>query len=110
MNFREIVEASGYIAKNRKEAVDPRWSTSLTVDVRTDTMRKQLGTFYPTSAPADGQVQVKEAKTMKNKQLQELPRARHPAPLPPRPGQERHRRLRAFRGGEPFEGGRGGGR
>ena len=71
MNFREIVESSGYIAKNRKEAVDPRWSTSLTADVRTDTMRKQLAAFYPTSAPADGQVQVKEAKTMKNKQLQE---------------------------------------
>lgn len=71
MNFREIVEASGYIAKNSKEAADPRWSTSLTVDVHTDTMRKQLDAFYPTPAPADGQVQIKEAKTMENTKLNE---------------------------------------
>jgi hypothetical protein len=71
MNFREIVEASGYIAKNSKEAQDPRWSTSLTADVHTDTMRKQLDAFYPTPAPADGQVQIKEAKTMENTKLNE---------------------------------------
>lgn len=73
MKIKELSEASGYIAKNAKEAKDPRWSASLTVDVKTDTMRKQLGAFFPTSAPNDGQTQVKEAKenTMKNEQLNE---------------------------------------
>lgn len=62
MKIRELIEASGYIAKNSKEARDPRWSTSLTVDVKTDTMRKQLNAFFPTSAPRDGQTQIKENK------------------------------------------------
>jgi hypothetical protein len=74
VKIKELSEASGYIAKNAKEAKDPRWSASLTVDVKTDTMRKQLGAFFPTSAPKDGQTQVKEAEenTMKNEQLKEL--------------------------------------
>ncbi|CAB4241764.1 hypothetical protein UFOVP71_302 [uncultured Caudovirales phage] len=62
MKIWELSEASGYIAKNSKEARDPRWSASLTVDVHTDTMRKQLNAFYPTSAPNDGQTQIKESK------------------------------------------------
>lgn len=61
MKIWELCEASGYIAKNSKEASDPRWSTSLTVDVHTDTMRKQLATFFPTVAPQDGQTQVTES-------------------------------------------------
>lgn len=68
MNIRELTEASGYIAKNAEEARDSRWSASLSVDVHTDTMRKQLGDFFPTSAPDDGQVQVKEAKEDSMKQ------------------------------------------
>jgi hypothetical protein len=34
--------ASGYIPKNKKEAKDPRWSHALTVDVKTDTPRKNM--------------------------------------------------------------------
>lgn len=73
MIIRDLLEASGYIARNAEEAKDPRWSTSLTVDVHTDTMRNQLASFYPTSAPDDGQVQIKEANenTMENTQLNE---------------------------------------
>lgn len=63
MKIRELTEASGYIARNAKEASDPRYSASLTIDVKTDTMRKQLAAFFPTSAPRDGQVQIKESKT-----------------------------------------------
>ena len=62
MKIRELTEASGYIARNAKEAKDPRWSAGLTVDVKTDTMRKQLAAFFPTSAPRDGQTQIKENK------------------------------------------------
>lgn len=55
-------ESSGYTARNSQEAKDPRWSASLTVDVQTDTMRKQLAVFFPTAAPVDGQKQIKEAE------------------------------------------------
>lgn len=63
MKIWELSESSGYIAKNSKEAADPRYSASLTVDVKTDTMRKQLNAFFPTTAPQDGQTQIKESKT-----------------------------------------------
>jgi hypothetical protein len=62
MKIWELTESSGYIAKNAKEARDPRFSASLSVDVKTDTMRKQLNAFFPTSAPRDGQEQIKESK------------------------------------------------
>lgn len=72
MKIKDILEASGYIPRNAKEAKDPRWSSSLTVDVHTDTMRKQLAAFYPTTAPDDGQVQIEETNTiMTDKQLNE---------------------------------------
>jgi len=72
MKIKDILEASGYIPRNAKEAKDPRWSSSLTVDVHTDTMRKQLAAFYPTTAPDDGQEQIEEANTiMIDKQLNE---------------------------------------
>jgi hypothetical protein len=57
-----VKEASGYIPRNSKEAADPRWSSALTVDVTTHTMRDQIGKFFPTAAPQDGQEQVTEAK------------------------------------------------
>jgi hypothetical protein len=57
-----VPESAGYIARNAKEAQDPRFSTSMTVDVGTDTMRKQLDAFFPTTAPSDGQQQVTEAQ------------------------------------------------
>jgi hypothetical protein len=71
--IRDLTEASGYIARNAEEARDPRWSASLSVDVKTDTMRKQISAFFPTTAPNDGQEQVKEAMeiTMENNQLNE---------------------------------------
>lgn len=72
MNIRELIETSGYIARNAEEAKDPRYSASLTVDVKTDTMRKQLDAFYPTLAPDDGQTQIKEAEeNIMSKQLKE---------------------------------------
>ena len=57
-----VPESAGYIAQNAKEAQDPRFSASMTVDVGTDTMRKQLNTFFPTTAPTDGQEQIREAE------------------------------------------------
>ncbi len=56
-----VPESAGYIAKNSAEAKDPRFSASMTVDVGTDTMRKQLDAFFPTDAPKDGQEQIREA-------------------------------------------------
>lgn len=40
-----LVECSGYIPKNKKEAKDPRWSNALTVDVHPDTPNKNLKAF-----------------------------------------------------------------
>ena len=37
-----LAESSGYIPKNKKEAKDPRWSTALTVDVHSDTPKKNM--------------------------------------------------------------------
>ncbi len=57
-----VKEASGYIPRNSQEAQDPRWSSALTSDVTTHTMRDQIGKFFPTTAPNDGQEQIKEAE------------------------------------------------
>jgi hypothetical protein len=57
-----VEESSGYIPRNSREARDPRWSSALTGDVTTGTMRDQIGKFFPTDAPADGQEQVTEAQ------------------------------------------------
>ena len=47
-------DASGYIPKNKKEANDPRWSNALTVDVHTDTPKKNLKAFRLAEfAPSD---------------------------------------------------------
>ena len=56
----EVTESSGYIPRNAKEAQDPRWSSALTDDVHTDTMKKQIAKFFPTPAPKDGQQQVQQ--------------------------------------------------
>lgn len=56
-----LESASGYIPKNSREAQDPRWSSALTQDVTTHTMRDQLAAFFPTQAPQDGQEQIQEA-------------------------------------------------
>jgi hypothetical protein len=61
MKIQDIVtESSGYIPRTEKEAQDPRWSSALTVDVHTDTMKKQIANFFPTAAPQDGQQQVQQ--------------------------------------------------
>ena len=57
-----IPESSGYIPRTNKEAQDPRWSSALTGDVTTGTMRDQISKFFPTPAPTDGQQQVTEAE------------------------------------------------
>ena len=49
----------GVIA-NARQKNDPRYKTSLTVDVKPDTMKKAIAAFFPTAAPATGQFQVKE--------------------------------------------------
>lgn len=54
-------DASGYIPKNSREAKDPRWSSALTQDVTTHTMRDQISAFFPTKAPKGHQTQVTEA-------------------------------------------------
>ena len=38
----ELAECSGYIPKNKKEAKDPRWSNSLTVDIKPGAINKNL--------------------------------------------------------------------
>ena len=38
----EMAECSGYIPKNKKEAKDPRWSNSLTVDIKPGAINKNL--------------------------------------------------------------------
>jgi hypothetical protein len=57
-----VEESSGYIPRNSREAQDPRWSSALTGDVTTSTMRDQIGKFFPTTAPNDGQEQIHEAQ------------------------------------------------
>jgi hypothetical protein len=57
-----VEESSGYIPRNSKEAQDPRWSSALTGDVTTHTMRDQLADFFPSAAPSDRQQQVTEAE------------------------------------------------
>jgi hypothetical protein len=59
--FQALNEASGYVAKTPAEAQDPRYSTSLSVDVGMTTMRDQIADFFPTAAPQDGQRPVTEA-------------------------------------------------
>lgn len=40
-----LLECSGYIPKNKKEAKDPRWSNALTVDVHPGAINKNLKAF-----------------------------------------------------------------
>jgi hypothetical protein len=61
-------DASGYIPKNKKEAKDPRWSNALTVDVRPDTMKKEIAKFFPTKALDKRQHHVTETTVQHDKQ------------------------------------------
>jgi len=58
MKIKELSESGGYIPRNASEAKDPRWSTALSVDVNTHTMKDMLAKFYPTSPLKDGQKKV----------------------------------------------------
>lgn len=49
----------GVIAKRGQEN-NPRYKTSLTVDVKPDTMKKAIKSYFPTPAPKTGQHQVTE--------------------------------------------------
>ena len=49
----------GVIANSRQKN-DPRYKTSLTVDVKPDTMKKAIAAYFPTPAPATGQFHVTE--------------------------------------------------
>jgi hypothetical protein len=40
-----LLECSGYIPKNKKEATDPRWSNSLSVDIKPGAVNKNLKAF-----------------------------------------------------------------
>ena len=60
--FYTVVETAGYVARNSQEARDPRFSSSLTVDVQTDTLRNQLSKFFPTAAVKDGQTKISESE------------------------------------------------
>jgi len=58
MTLRELIESSGYIPRNAKEAKDPRWSTALSVDVNTHTMPDMLAKFYPNKPLKDRQEKI----------------------------------------------------
>jgi hypothetical protein len=45
MRIKEIIEASGHIPDNEKEAHDPRWSNALTVDIGPGEDKKQAAKF-----------------------------------------------------------------
>jgi len=59
----KLLEAGGYVARNAKEAKDPRFSMSIGGDVTTNTMKEMISNFYPTGPmKGDKQSVVKESK------------------------------------------------
>ena len=61
-----LKEAGGYVARNAKEAADPRFSMSIGGDVTTHTMRDMIASFYPVKPQkGDKQSVVKESKKSK---------------------------------------------
>jgi hypothetical protein len=62
MRVNEIVreDAAGVgVIANNKQKNDPRYSTSLTVDVQPDTPAKQIAAYFPTKPIGKRQHQVK---------------------------------------------------
>ena len=57
--IREEAASVGVIA-NKKQAKDPRYKTSLTVDVKPDTMKKAIAAYFPTRPMDTRQKQVHE--------------------------------------------------
>lgn len=57
--IQEDAAAVGVIA-NSKQRNDPRYKTSLTVDVKPDTMKRAIAAYFPTKAPKTGQHHVTE--------------------------------------------------
>ncbi|MDB2315584.1 hypothetical protein N9V27_01260 [bacterium] len=61
-----LKEAGGYVARNAKEAADPRFSMSIGGDVTTHTMRDMIADFYPVKPQkGDKQSVVKESNKSK---------------------------------------------
>lgn len=58
--IREDAAAVGVIA-SKKMANDPRYKTSLTVDVKPDTMKKAIAAYFPTDPLDTRQTQVYES-------------------------------------------------
>lgn len=57
--INEDAAAVGVIA-NSKQKNDPRYKTSLTVDVKPDTMKKAIAAYFPTAPMDSRQKQVHE--------------------------------------------------
>ena len=57
--IREDAAAVGVIAKKGQEN-DPRYKTSLTVDVKPDTMKRAIAAYFPTKPPKTQQKHVTE--------------------------------------------------
>lgn len=56
-----LEDAAGVgVIAGRGQEKDPRYSTSLTVDVKPDTMKKAIKSYFPTKAPKTGQHHVTE--------------------------------------------------
>jgi hypothetical protein len=54
-------EAGGVgVIASAKQKNDPRYKTSLTVDVKPDTMKRAIAAYFPTPAPDTQQTQVHE--------------------------------------------------
>lgn len=64
MKIREIVEAVGYIPKNKKEANDPRYSMAITQDVGPGQDKKETAKLFPMNK--DGKPKPLNNKAAKN--------------------------------------------
>lgn len=64
MKIRDIVEAVGYIPKNKKEANDPRYAMAITQDVRPGQDKKETAKLFPMNK--DGKPKSLNNKAAKN--------------------------------------------
>lgn len=64
MRFKDIVEAVGYIPKNKKEANDPRYSMAITQDVGPGQDKKETAKLFPMNK--DGKPKSLNNKAAKN--------------------------------------------
>jgi KaiC/GvpD/RAD55 family RecA-like ATPase len=65
MRLQELLECSGYIPKNEKEAQDPRWERALSVDVGIHTMEQQIADIFPVKPIGSSRlIQVTESESL----------------------------------------------